>query len=66
MYIFYDYDKKEADFDFYVFRKVVPATGFEPARREALAPKASVSTNSTTRACIYFSIFLRFLKPISR
>ena len=29
---------------------LVPGTGLEPARLAALAPKASVSTNSTTPA----------------
>lgn len=30
---------------------LVREKGLEPSRPEALAPKASVSTNSTTRAC---------------
>ena len=30
---------------------MVREKGLEPSRPEALAPKASVSTNSTTRAC---------------
>ena len=31
---------------------LVRMKGLEPSRREALAPKASVSTNSTTSACV--------------
>lgn len=31
---------------------MVRERGLEPPRPKALAPKASVSTNSTTRACI--------------
>ena len=34
---------------------MVPGTGFEPAHRMAYAPKAYVSTNSTTRACTYYT-----------
>ena len=38
---------------------LVPETGLEPARFEAYAPKAYVSTNSTTRACppLYHKVF---------
>jgi hypothetical protein len=32
---------------------LVPRGGLEPPRREALTPEASVSTNSTTEACIF-------------
>ena len=35
---------------------MVPETGLEPARLKAYAPKAYVSTNSTTRAYTDYSI----------
>ena len=34
---------------------LVPRGGLEPPRREALTPEASVSTNSTTEACVFLS-----------
>ncbi len=34
---------------------LVRMKGLEPSRPEALAPKASVSTNSTTSACDYYN-----------
>ena len=37
---------------------LVPGTGLEPASLAALAPKASVSTNSTIRACKNQSSYL--------
>ena len=33
---------------------LVREKGLEPSRLAALAPKASVSTNSTTRACVTY------------
>ena len=35
---------------------LVPRGGLEPPRREALTPEASVSTNSTTEACVLFVV----------
>ena len=35
---------------------LVPRGGLEPPRREALTPEASVSTNSTTEACVLFFV----------
>lgn len=40
---------------------MVPGTRIELASREALAPKASVSTNSTTRAHSILYVFFLFL-----
>jgi len=40
----------------------VPGTGLEPARLAALAPEASASTNSATRALTGWGL-IDFLKP---
>ena len=42
---------------------MVRAKGLEPSRPKALAPKASVSTNSTTRAYFLYTLaYLRMLR----
>lgn len=41
---------------------MVRAKGLEPSRLAALAPKASVSTNSTTRAYVVTLACLRILR----
>ena len=51
--------RKGEDLDFY--SEMVRMKGLEPSRLAALAPKASVSTNSTIRACyryVYTTLFL--------
>ena len=44
---------------------MVPATGLEPARLAAYAPKAYVYTNFTTRAYLYFNTKTGFFKAFS-
>lgn len=44
---------------------LVPATGLEPARLAAYAPKAYVYTNFTTRAYLYFNTKTGFFKAFS-
>ena len=41
---------------------MVREVGLEPTHREALAPKASVSTNFTTRACCFLRLLPHFLR----
>ena len=45
--------KKEKACFFFLLGSLVPATGLEPARLAAYAPKAYVYTNFTTRAYLY-------------